>query len=474
MAGKPVILVVDDERNTREGLQRALQRHYDVRTAESAEKALSILGSGVVVDIMLSDMRMPGGDGLSLLSKVVAQYPQTTCILLTAYGSVETAVQAMKQGAYDFLTKPINLDQLDLLLARALETRDLRRRVESLESQLDEKFGLENITGESDAMRKVFDVIRQAAPTQASVLIQGPSGTGKELVAQAIHRLSPRAREPFVAVNCAALSASLLESELFGHERGAFTGANFQRKGRFELANRGTLFLDEISEIDAATQVKLLRVLESRQFERVGGEETIEVDIRVIAATNRKLDDYVAEGKFRQDLYYRLNVVDITLPPLKDRTGDIPLLANRFLKEFSEKNGKRIEGITAEAMDLLCAYAWPGNVRELRNTIEKMIVLARSDRLTAEDVPQNIREGSRPVQRSAAPAPAAAASPVTVSDPVLSGGSLADAERIKILSVLERNRGNRTRAAEELGISRRTLHRKLKAYGVTGQHEENQ
>ncbi|MBP5321945.1 MAG: sigma-54-dependent Fis family transcriptional regulator [Kiritimatiellae bacterium] len=473
MAGKPVILVVDDDRNTREGLRLALQHHYDVRTAESADAALAVLDAGVPVDIMLSDMRMPGRDGLSLLSSVSAKYPQTTCILLTAYGSVETAVQAMKKGAYDFLTKPINLDQLDLLLARALETRDLRKRVETLESQLDEKFGLENIIGESAAMRKVFDVIRQAAPTQASVLIQGPSGTGKELVAKAIHRLSPRARGPFVAVNCAALSATLLESELFGHERGAFTGANVQRKGRFELANGGTLFLDEISEIDPATQVKLLRVLETHQFERVGGEKTIEVDIRVIAATNRKLDEYVAEGKFRQDLFYRLNVVDLSLPPLKDRVGDIPLLADRFLKEFSEKNGKRITGIAIEAMDLLCAYPWPGNVRELRNTIEKMVVLARGERLTAGDVPQNIRSGGipqpppRPVAPEPAPLPAAGA------DPVLSRGSLADAERVKILAVLERNRGNRTRAAEELGISRRTLHRKLKAYGVTG-HEEKE
>ena len=459
MSDKPVILIVDDDKNTRDGLQKALQRHYDVRPAESAETALAILAAEPEVDVMLSDLRMPGTDGLTLLRRVNEQYPQTICILLTAYGSVETAVEAMKTGAYDFLTKPINLDHLDLLVARAIKSRDLEKKVETLESQLNEKFGMENIIGDSPAMQQVFEIIQQTAPTQAAVLIQGPSGTGKELVAQAIHRLSTRAKGPFVAVHCAALSPTLLESELFGHEKGAFTGATGQRKGRFEIADGGTLFLDEISEIDPATQVKMLRVLEEHSFERVGGEETIKTDIRVIAATNRDLRAYVERGKFREDLFFRLNVVDILLPSLCERAGDIPLLADRFLKEYCEKNGKRIEGLTPDALSLLTAYAWPGNVRELRNTMEKMVVLSRSERLTARDVPLNIREA---VKGHAF---------VSNRAPVLMSGSLADTERRKIMAVLEKNGGNRTRAADELGISRRTLHRKLRDY-KTQQPEE--
>ncbi len=458
MADKPVILVVDDEKNTRDGLQRALQRHYQVLVAESAESALAALDSSKPpVDIMLTDMKMPGMGGLELLRETVKRHPQTACILLTAYGSVETAVAAMRQGAYDFLTKPINLDHLDMLVARALKSRELENKVVALESQLDEKFGMENITGESAAMRQVFDIIRQAAPTQASVLIQGPSGTGKELVAHAIHRLSQRAQGPFVAVHCAALSSSLLESELFGHEKGAFTGAVAQRRGRFEMANGGTLFLDEISEIDTSIQVKLLRVLEERCFERVGGEQTIQTDIRVIAATNRNLREYVDQGKFREDLFFRLNVVDIVLPPLKERTGDIPLLVHRFLKECCERNGKQITGVSPAAMELLDSYEWPGNVRELRNTVEKMVVLAHGERLDENDVPQNIRSSIPKVENSR-----------SEWEPA----SLADAERAKIMAVLERNGGNRTHAAEELGISRRTLHRKLRAYGVTGKEDE--
>lgn len=454
MSDKPVILIVDDDKNTRDGLQRALQKHYDVKTAESADAALAVLAGATAVDVMLSDLRMPGTDGLGLLKRVSAQFPQTVSILLTAYGSVETAVEAMKQGAYDFLTKPINLDHLDMLVARALKSRELEKKVVTLESQLNEKFGMENIIGESPAMKQVFEIIQQTAPTQASVLIQGPSGTGKELVAQAIHRLSTRAGGPFVAVHCAALSPTLLESELFGHEKGAFTGATVQRKGRFEMADGGTLFLDEVSEIDPSIQVKLLRVLEERTFERVGGEETIETDIRVIAATNRDLRAYVNQGKFREDLFFRLNVVDIPLPSLSERAGDIPLLSDRFLKEYCAKNNKRIEGLSADAVTLLAAYAWPGNVRELRNTIEKMVVLARSDRLSARDVPVNIREAVKGHVG------------VGSRTPVLMAGSLADTERRKIMAVLEKNGGNRTRAADELGISRRTLHRKLREYGA--------
>jgi len=452
---RPVVLIVDDDRNTREGLQRALQRRYAVRLAEDATRALDLLADDEV-DVLLSDLRMPGLDGLGLLRRVQAQHPATICILLTAYGSVETAVEAMKQGAYDFLTKPVNLDHLEMLIERALHSRDMECRNRDLQAQLDRKFGMESMIGDSPPMQQVFDIVRQAAPSSATVLIQGPSGTGKELVANAIYRLSNRAKGPFIAVHCAALSPTLLESELFGHEKGAFTGALARRKGRFELADGGTLFLDEISEIDAATQVKLLRVLEERRFERVGGVEPVEVDIRLIAATNRNLKDLVAQGKFREDLFFRLNVVDIFLPPLVDRAGDIPLLCEHFLRECAERNNRLVPGITPDALNLLSAYPWPGNVRELRNTIEKMLVLGRGDKLTARDVPANIRE----IGRERLPALRTATLPA--------GGSLADMEREKIMAVLQKQHDNRTRAAVELGISRRTLHRKLNEYKERG------
>jgi DNA-binding NtrC family response regulator len=446
-----MVLVVDDDKNTREGLERALRRLYDVRQAESAPRAMEELARGGV-DVMLADLRMPGMDGMELLRRVQARYPDVVCLLLTAYGSVETAVEAMKQGAYDFLTKPVNLDHLEVVLERALQSRAMKARVQELEGRLDDKYGMERIIGQAPEMRHVFDLIRQAAPTQATVLIRGASGTGKELVAQAVHRLSGRARAPFVAVHCAALSPTLLESELFGHERGAFTGATARRKGRFEQADGGTLFLDEISEIDASLQVKLLRVLETRTFERVGGEETVSVDIRLIAATNRNLEEWVKQGKFREDLYFRLNVVDINLPTLAQRAADIPLLSDAFIREYASKHGRVIAGMTPEAAALLGVYAWPGNVRELRNTIEKMVVLAHSDRLGVRDVPPNIRDAVR------GRAPAARAG----------GGALADVERDRILTVLAGKQQNRSQAAVELGISRRTLIRKLNAYREQG------
>jgi DNA-binding NtrC family response regulator len=452
--GKTRILVVDDDKNTRDGLELALKRSYDVVLAESAEKALTLLQKGGF-DIVLSDMRMPGMDGMTLLQRALARQPDLICILLTAYGNVETAVEAMKRGAYDFLMKPVNLDHLELLLERAMRSRAVEAENVKLQEQLDDKFGLENIVGSSPVMREMFEVIQQAAPTQATVLIEGESGTGKELVAHAIHHLSTRSKGPFVAVHCAALSETLLESELFGHEKGAFTNAVARRKGRFELADGGTLFLDEISEIDSAVQVKLLRVLEERTFERVGGDETVETDIRLVAATNRDLKQLVKEGKFREDLFFRLDVVNITLPPLRERLGDVPLLSNTFIVEFSEKNDKRITGITPDAVAVLSSYHWPGNVRELRNTLEKMVVLARSDKLTARDIPASIREEVR------------AGDGIMTAGGVstrAASGSLADAERVMILNALKKHNNNRTRAAEDLGISRRTMHRKLKHY----------
>ena len=463
------VLVVDDERNTREGLGRALRGDYKVHLAENAESALAVLGSNQI-DVMLSDVRMPGVDGLGLLKAVRRRFPEIVCIMLTAYGSVETAVEAMKLGAVDFLTKPVNLDHLDMIVAKAIRQRNLESENASLKLQLDSKYGIENIIGGSPAMERLFDTIRQAAPTQATVLIQGASGTGKELVAQAIHRLSKRSDGPFVAVHCAALSSSLLESELFGHEKGAFTGAVGQRRGRFELADGGTLFLDEVSEIDQSVQIKLLRVLEECTFERVGGTETLEVDIRIVAATNRNLRQYVDEGKFREDLYYRLDVVRIEMPPLRERGNDIVMLCDRFLREFAEANGRSVNRIAPAAMEMLQAYSWPGNVRELRNTIEKMLVLSRGDTLSVDDLPENIRAevASGTVHHIGFPQ-----MPVVV--PVLPGGQMpkietfADAEKRKILFALQAASGNKTKAAEALGISRRTLHRRLKEWGEEGE-----
>ena len=448
---KQSILVVDDYKDTRDLMGRALGADYRVTLAADAETAMQALAADPSIALMISDVRMPGTDGLTLLKSAKAAHPNLSVILLTAYGTVDLAVEAMKDGADDFLTKPIDLDQLDLRVAKVLKTRALEEEVVSLRSELDEKYGIENITGTSEPMKKVFRLIRQAAPTQATVLIEGPSGTGKELVAHALHTLSPRAKGPFVAVECAALNGNLLESELFGHEKGAFTDAITKRIGRFEAADGGTIFLDEISEIPPSTQVKLLRVLETRSFERLGSSETIKTDIRIVAACNRDLAQMVREGKFRDDLYYRLAVVDIRLPALRERAGDIPLLVSRFLSEFSSANGNRVTGITPAAMKMLEAYPWPGNVRELRNAVERMVVLSQGGQLDVEDVPEHMR------------APA-----TSVAEQALPTGTLGETEKAKILSVLEQVNGNRSRAAQVLGISRRTLYRKLDEYAKEG------
>jgi two-component system, NtrC family, response regulator AtoC len=457
MKKRPLILVVDDEKNTREGLARALRRTYDVVLAEEGSRALELLAENSV-DVMLSDVRMPGMDGLTLMQRALARTPPPVCILLTAYGNVEMAVEAMKRGAYDFLTKPVHLDRLDLLVQRALRDREMESENRNLREQLDSKFGLERIIGQSPAMQEVFDTIRQVGPSRSTVLIQGESGTGKELVAHAIHRLSAQTNGPFVAVHCAALSQNLLESELFGHERGAFTGAVEKHRGRFELADGGTLFLDEVSEIDPSIQVKILRVLEERGFERVGGQETLDVDVRLVAATNRDLKKMVDEGKFREDLFYRLYVVVVHLPPVRERAGDIPLLVQHFLKEVARENEKPVAAITPEAMDLLSSYAWPGNVREIRNVVERMVVLARGDKLTVRDIPAAIKEAAHHH-----------ALPASVADL-----SLQEAEKQMIIGALKAHSGNRTQAATQLGISRRTLHRKLNEYGLRQAEEGNE
>ncbi len=457
MTPQRTVLIVDDDRNTREGLKRALQGNFIVVMADSAEKALPLLDDRTV-DIVLSDIRMSGMDGMTFLQKIMARSTPPIVVMLTAYGNVETAVEAMKLGAYDFLTKPVNLDHLDLLLKRALHSHEVETENLTLRAQLDNRFGLEAIIGQSEPMREVFETIQQAAPTQATILILGESGTGKELVAQAIHRLSSRAKGPFIPVHCAALTPSLLESELFGHEKGAFTGAVDRRRGRFELADTGTLFLDEIAEIQTSVQVKLLRVLEERQFERVGGHQTLDVDIRLIAATNADLAAMVKAGTFRNDLFFRLDVVSITLPPLRKRPDDIPLLCARFLKEFSLRNNKPVEDITPDTQDILSAYSWPGNVRELRNVIERMVVLSRTPRLTVRDLPAALRDAIQ------AGTPRIATAWKADSSGSLAPKSMADAERVMIEAALKRNNENRTQAAGQLGISRRTLQRKLKDY----------
>jgi len=455
MSDKPVILIVEDEKNTREGLERTLNRKYHIIQADNGERALRLLAEQPV-DILLTDLRMPGMDGLTLVRRAIAHESQPVCIVLTAYGSIESAVEAMKVGAYDFLTKPLNLDQLEIVIERALHSRRLERENRSLRTQLDKKFGLEAIIGRTPVMDELFKLIRQVAPSRATALIQGESGTGKELVAHAIHNLSPRARGPFIAVHCAALPQNLLESELFGHEKGAFTGAVERRRGRFEMAEGGTLFLDEISEIAPAIQVKLLRVLEEWKFERVGGQETLEADIRLVTATNNNLKQLAQEGKFRNDLFYRLNVVTITLPPLRERRDDIPLLARHFLQDFALENNRKIKDISPDALAALMSYDWPGNVRELRNVIEQMVVLGHETTLTLRDLPASVRQNERSIPQTGG----------VISAPLPPAGSIRETNRRMIMAALEAAGGNRTLAAKKLDISRRTLHRKLREFGV--------
>ncbi len=457
MNRQPVVMIVDDEKNTRDGLSRALRHEYEVITAEDGATAIELLGEQAV-DLVISDVRMPGMDGLELVERVLTAPHAPACILITAYGNVETAVEAMKRGAYEILTKPLNLEHLELTVRRALHARNVEIENRQLRAQLTDKFGLEKIIGQSPPMQTVFETIRQVAPAQATVLIQGDSGTGKEMVAQALHHLSSRARGPFIAVHCAALSENLLESELFGHEKGAFTGASDRRRGRFEMADGGTLFLDEISEISPAVQVKLLRVLEERCFERVGGQQTVKVDIRLLAATNRNLKEDVAAGRFREDLFFRLDVVTIVIPPLRERPSDIGLLCRHFIEEFSKRNNKNITTIDPAALEILETYTWPGNVRELRNVIEKMVVLSHGSQLSVGDIPAAIRN-------AALDKPAA---PDTWEHPI----TLNEAEKKLILQALKTWNGNRSQAARQLGISRRTLQRKLREYfGETAPHD---
>lgn len=462
---KQKILIVDDEKPTREVMAKILSASYECLLAPDAELALKSLAENPEIALLITDYKMPGKNGIELIKAAKENNPSLSCILVTAFGEIELAVAAMKDGADDFLTKPItDIAQMELRVAKALEKYALSKKVEELQREIDVRKGIDTFTGDSPAMERIYKLIRQSAKANASVLIEGPSGTGKELVAKALHDLSPRASGPFIAVECAALSPTLIESELFGHEKGAFTGAEKLKIGKFEAASGGTLFLDEITEIDLATQVKLLRVLESRTLQRVGGNDDIKVDFRLVAATNRDLAKYVSEGKFREDLYYRLNVIDIKLPALKDRPGDIALLVSRFIKEFAKKNDIKISGINSDAMKALENYSWPGNVRQLRNVIERMVVLADGDRLTIADIPDEITnvEATTPTVATIAPIPAASNTESTEKNL----NSLADAEKNAILNALEKSGYNKTKAAEKLGISRRTLHRKLKEWSI--------
>jgi DNA-binding NtrC family response regulator len=443
---KGFILVVDDEANARNALAEILRDEgYRVETAADGFKALG-KAAEEIPDLVLTDLKMPGMGGVELLEKVRGQHDDTVVVVMTAFGAVETALEAMKKGAADYLTKPLNMTELLLVLDREMERQRLRRETGSLRARLAERYRFENIIGDAPAMQAVFKTVAQVANSRASILISGESGTGKELVAAAIHQRSPRAKGPFVKLHCAALAETLLESELFGHERGSFTGAAGRREGRFHQANGGTLFLDEIGEISPSVQVKLLRFLQEHEFERVGGNETVRVDVRVIAATNRDLKAEVARGRFREDLYYRLNVINLEMPALRDRPSDVPLLATFFLRKYAAENGKTVEGFTDEAMTRLRGYSWPGNVRELENVIERAVVLCNDSKVTGDELPPHLRGTTEP-------------GGITIP-----GSSLEEIEHHAIVKTLEATGGSTTRAAEILGISVRKIQYKLHEY----------
>jgi len=448
---KSTILIVDDELNIRNGLVQAVEMEgYEGIPAADGEEAWNIINSREI-DMVITDLRMPGLDGSSLLKKIYSSYPTLPVVVLTGHGTIEDAVTAMQNGAVDFLTKPVNLNHLFVLIKKSLASRDMVRKNEELQSELDRlKRGnsYSSMVGKSQAVQRLLDTIQQIAPSKASVLITGESGVGKEVVANAIVSYSDRANRPFIKVHCAALNENLLESELFGHVKGAFTGAVSETRGRFEQADGGTIFLDEIGEISQSTQIKLLRVLQEHEFEKVGGEKTVKVDVRVLAATNRNLEQEMKEGRFREDLYYRLNVVRLEVPPLRDRKEDIPLLAMHFLNKYSEENKKNIEGFTNSARSALFNYEWPGNIRELGNCIESAVVMCRGNLIDLNDLPVNISR-----------------SPKTDEITIPLGSTMEEAEKLIITSTLAWCGGNKTKTADVLGLGRKTVQRKLEEYG---------
>ena len=449
---KPKILIVDDDEAHRQMLEAVLTTEgYDVSEAEDGREAVTSVEK-TFFDLILMDIRMKHTDGISALKQIQEVGPHIPIVMMTAYASVSTAVETLKLGAHDYLTKPLNVDELKILIEKTLRVKTIEQENANLKEQLNKHFNVKSIIGKSAAMNRLFENIAVFAPSDASVLILGESGTGKELVAGAIHYNSPRKDNPFVKVNCASLPENLLESELFGHKRGAFTGADRNRKGRFERAHRGTIFLDEITEMSIHTQAKLLRVLQEQQFEPLGSSDTVKIDTRLIAATNRDLELEIREGRFRSDLFYRLNVVSLEVPPLRERKDDISLLTDFFIKRYSSKNKKMVKGISARASDLLQRFHWPGNVRELENVIERAVILTRRNIISVDDIPGSLRKQY----------------PTESFDEthIVPGKSLKEVEKEMILATLEHTNQNRTHAAEILGISRRTLQIKLKAYGI--------
>ncbi len=446
------ILVVDDEASHRKMIEAVLSAEgYEVAQAEDGREAISAIEYRFY-DLIIMDVRMPNVDGIEALQKIKHISPDIPIIIMTAYASVGTAVEALKSGAYDYLIKPLDIDELKILVDKALRYKQLEQENLYLKERLQDRFDFSSIIGRSPAMKKLFETMALVAPSEATVLIVGESGTGKELIANAIHQNSPRKDMPFIKVNCAALPETLLESELFGHEKGAFTGAIARKQGRFQLAHKSSILLDEIAEMAPATQAKILRVLQEREFEPVGSGQTMKVDTRVIAATNRNLEEEIQQGRFREDLYYRLNVVTVDVPPLRQRREDIPFLSDFFLKQYAEKNRRLIKGFTPRATDLLMRYDWPGNVRELENIIERAVIMARGEMITPLEFPadlQHLDEELKDTRIDFTP-----------------GRSLKEVEKVMILRTLEETGGNRTHAARILGISRRTLQLKLKEYGI--------
>jgi len=453
MNKKNTVLVVDDDPAHRTMLRTLLTGWgYTISEADDGSTAIEKVHDQAF-DLILMDIRMLKVSGLQALTEIKAFNPAIPIIIMTAYSSVETAVEALKNGAYDYLTKPLDFDELRFAMERAMDHTQLKEENRLLRETLGSHFDRRNIIGRSPAMVRLLETVAQVAPSEATILITGDSGTGKEMIAGAIHFNSPRKDGPFVKINCAAITETLLESELFGHEKGAFTGAYRKKEGRFRQAHGGSLFLDEISEMSLAMQVKLLRVLQEREITRVGGEEVIKVDVRIIAATNKDLLEEIEEGRFREDLYYRLNVVTLSMPPLRERREDIPLLAQHFLEVFSETNRKKIKGFTPQAMDRMLKYDWPGNVRELMNGVERGVVLSRADYLDEQDLPMILKDASLSGESLA-------------KDAFLADMPLDEVEKASILKTLEFTEGNKSEAARRLGITRRTLHKKLKMYGV--------